>query len=297
MLGLLVAGWCRLLRRRYAIEMVGDVQEALGMLGWKPAWLGRLVGSAARTVVRGAVRGAVGAAYVTERRLQARYPMAPSAITAHYSSIMLDDDAFARGPRTPVPEATRLVVAASLARPYKGIDVLIDALGLLQAEGLDAELTVVGDGALRPTLERRAEQVTRSGSVSFVGRAPGPRAVREHLDRATVYVQPSLSEGLPRSVIEAMARGLPCVATHVGGMSELLDEELLVPPGDARALARTIRELVTDRALYQRQAARNLSRAADYRLAVLEQRRGAFYRELLALRDACPPITAVRGAK
>jgi glycosyltransferase involved in cell wall biosynthesis len=178
-----------------------------------------------------------------------------------------------------------------LARPYKGVHVLIEAVSALQREGLPVELTVVGDGGLRSSLEAQAAAGTRAGSVRFVGRAPGPRAVREYLDAATVYVQPSLSEGLPRSVIEAMARGLPCVASDVGGMSELLDDDVLVAPGDALALARTLRGLLTDAARYERHAARNIARAADFRLTVLERRRSAFYRRLVELGRGTPRRT------
>ncbi len=106
--------------------------------------------------------------------------------------------------------------------------------------------------------------------------------MRQELDRADLFVLPSHQEGLPRAAIEAMARGLPCVGSTVGGFPELLPAEDLVPPGDAAALARKLREVVTDPDRLDRMAARNLGAAREYREDVLRPRRTAFYEHLRA---------------
>jgi glycosyltransferase involved in cell wall biosynthesis len=113
------------------------------------------------------------------------------------------------------------------------------------------------------------------------------------LDRADLFVHPSRAEGLPRAVIEAMARGLPCVASRAGGIPELLSAEDTVPAGDARALARKIAEVARDPARLSRMAARNWARAQQYREDVLAKRRAQFYahsqqaaKEWLATRTA-----------
>jgi glycosyltransferase involved in cell wall biosynthesis len=89
-------------------------------------------------------------------------------------------------------------------------------------------------------------------------------AVIAHLDSADVFVLPSRTEGLPRALVEAMARALPAVATDVGGNAELLDPEFIIPVDDAAALADRLRRLWSDAALWQQQSARNLAVARTY---------------------------------
>jgi len=79
-------------------------------------------------------------------------------------------------------------------------------------------------------------------------------------------------------MVEAMARGLPCIGSTVGGIPELLAPEDMVPPGDVTALANKIREVVTDPERIARMSARNLEKAKEYREEVLYERRKKFYR-------------------
>ncbi len=81
-------------------------------------------------------------------------------------------------------------------------------------------------------------------------------------------------------MIEAMARGLPCVGSRVGGIPELLPDECLVPPNDSHALAAKIVELSRDPKRMQTQSERNLRKAQEYRDEVLSVRRTEFYRQV-----------------
>ncbi len=230
--------------------------------------------------LRGQCARASAAAYVTEGALQRRYPPAPGAFVTHYSSIELGEDAFASAPRavTDAPAAPRLLTVGSLAQLYKGPDVLIDTVALCARGGLDLELTIVGDGKHRAELEARTAAAGVGGRVHFPGQLPAGEAVRAQLDRADLFVLPSRTEGLPRALIEAMARALPCLGSSVGGIPELLPAEDRVPPGDAAALAAAIRAVVTDPARMTRMSARNLSKAREYHEDILRERRIAFYR-------------------
>jgi glycosyltransferase involved in cell wall biosynthesis len=110
--------------------------------------------------------------------------------------------------------------------------------------------------------------------------------VRAALDHADLFVLPSRTEGLPRAMIEAMARALPCIGSTVGGIPELLPPEDLVPPGDAAALARKIREVVCDPDRMARMSARNLEQARQYREDALSGRRIAFYQRVREVTEA-----------
>ena len=122
--------------------------------------------------------------------------------------------------------------------------------------------------------------------VQFPGHVASGDAVRAELDRADLFVLPSRQEGLPRAMIEAMARGLPCIGSTVGGIPELLATEDMVPPNDASAVARKIREVVGDPPRMVRMSARNLAKAREYSLDVLTHRRERFYEHVRAQTEA-----------
>ncbi len=222
------------------------------------------------------------AAYVTERALQRRYPPGPATWATSYSDVELPPEAFVSAvPAQRDSAPFRLVTVVSLDQPYKSLDVQLAALARLRSR-VDVTLDVVGEGRLRPGYQRVADQLGVESAVTFHGALPGPAAVREVLDAADVFWLPSRTEGLPRSLIEAMARGLPAVATPVGGIPELLPTTHLVPVGDAEALATHTTTLLADPAVRASAAAINLRRAADFADGVLAMRRAEAYRRLAA---------------
>jgi glycosyltransferase involved in cell wall biosynthesis len=129
----------------------------------------------------------------------------------------------------------RIVVVGRLV-PVKGIDVLLEAVAPLLRSDPEVSVTVVGDGPERGRLEQFAADLRISSSVEF----PGYRAdIAGLLEKADVFVLPSWSEGLPLALAEAMAAGIPVIATRVGGVPEVVPEwagEWLVPAGDPSAL-------------------------------------------------------------
>lgn len=173
-------------------------------------------------------------------------------------------------------------MVGALAQLYKGPDVLLDAVACCVRRGLNVRVSIVGDGRYRGGLVTRAARLGLEARARFLGELPAGAAVRAQLDAADVFVLPSRTEGLPRALVEAMARALPCVGSRVGGIPELLPAEALVPPGDAEALARRICEIVGDHDVMSRMSARNLATAMEYREAILGPRRTAFDRELRA---------------
>ena len=133
----------------------------------------------------------------------------------------------------------------------KGVPVLFQAFAdVLQAHP-DATLTLIGDGPERVGLEAEAAHLGLADKVRFSG-YQSQDAVAGALARADIFVLPSFAEGVPVVLMEAMATGLPVVATAVGGVSELVDHResgLLVPPGDKQALAQALTGLLDDPAL------------------------------------------------
>jgi glycosyltransferase involved in cell wall biosynthesis len=138
-----------------------------------------------------------------------------------------------------------LVTVGRLQAPKDAV-TLVHALAVVR---VPFEAMIVGDGPDRAALE---EEVRRLGLERIVELAGGRDDVAELLATADVFVLSSRSEGLPVSILEAMAAGLPVVATSVGGVPEVVvdgDTGLLVPPGDPSSLAAAIERLLADPAL------------------------------------------------
>jgi glycosyltransferase involved in cell wall biosynthesis len=188
--------------------------------------------------------------YTFDRLVAAGYPasrlrMIPNAV---------DLDRF-RTERPPRRGAARVAYVGRLRR-VKGLTVLVDAWHALGPGGA-ARLTIAGEGPLRGELQARIEHLALGDGVTLAGEVSDVPAV---LRQADVYVQPSFVEGMPNSVLEAMAAGLPIVATRVSGNEDLVEDGengLLVPPGDPAALAAAIRRLVDDPALASRMGERS----------------------------------------
>ena len=108
---------------------------------------------------------------------------------------------------------------------------------------------------------------------------PGGERVMDWLDGMDLYLQPSLTEGMPRALIEAMSRGLPALGSSCGGIPELLPPECLHRPGDDRALAEQWARMIQDREWRVRQAERNFREAQAYVREKVEARRSAFWRQ------------------
>lgn len=139
--------------------------------------------------------------------------------------------------------ARRLVTVARL-RQEKGLEVLLDAMAILVRSHPHLALTMVGDGPMARDLANRVTALGLDHHVTLPGHTPH---VAEALAAADLFVLPSRSEAFPNAVIEAMAMGLPIVATNVGGVPELIDHGrsgILVPPDQPEALAGAIADLL-----------------------------------------------------
>lgn len=154
---------------------------------------------------------------------------------------------------------------AAVARlsPEKDVATLLRAVSIARQSIADLNLEIAGDGPSRTELEREVKQLGIGDRVRFLGSVSDPT---ELLRRAQIFVLPSLSEGLSLTLLEAMAIGVPTIATHVGGNPEVIQHGktgLLVPPGNPTAMAGAIGTLWSDASAQQRMAAAAQQRVAD----------------------------------
>ena len=146
----------------------------------------------------------------------------------------------------------------------------------LTTNGEAVEAVVVGDGAHRAALEALADARGITTRVRFAGHLSREDLFRE-LDATDLFVLPSRTEGLPRALIEAMARGLPCLGSRVGGIVELLEERALLPVGQLSALVTAISALSRSPDVMHDMATRNLAVARTFSSEQLEPQRRTFY--------------------
>lgn len=180
-----------------------------------------------------------------------------------------------------LPQEAFVVGCVARLTPVKGQAVLLRAMAELCARFPALRLLLVGDGEDRVALQARARRSDLGGKVIFAGAGAD---VRTSLAAMDLFVLPSLNEGQGRAVVEAMAAGLPVVASRVGGLREVLDDGRagsLVSPGDPTDLAAAIEELMTvpHRAATLAQAGR--LRAARYDDRTMVDRISTLYQELL----------------
>jgi glycosyltransferase involved in cell wall biosynthesis len=188
-------------------------------------------------------------------------------------------------PRRPPGRTQAPVTLLSVGRlrAPKDFTTLIRAISALEPGSV--RLRIAGDGPERPALEAEIAQRGLSGTVELLGTRPD---VDQLLAAADLFVLSSDSEGLPMSVLEAMAAGLPVVASGVGGVPELVKDGetgALVPPRDSHALAAAIREIAGDPQLRDRLGQAGRRRAeVEFSLEGCRRRHLELYRDLLRKR-------------
>jgi glycosyltransferase involved in cell wall biosynthesis len=268
------------LRHPYGLEVTGDPQDVLA-----PGAIDHPLRVALRwwfcRALRQLAASACAVGYVS-KYLMHRYPPESGAHVASYPSMGLRDGALAATPRRKPTDGcpNRLTAVGNMTHSHKGHDILVKAVRRCVDAGQNITLTLVGHGEYRPKLELLVRNLSLGERVVFAGELLGPEAVRGVLAESDLFVHPSRAEALGRAVLEAMALGLPCIGSAVGGIPELLPPEDLVEPGNSIALSTKILEVLRDPERLDRMSARNLAKAGEFHERVLQERRRALYRRV-----------------
>jgi glycosyltransferase involved in cell wall biosynthesis len=290
--------WLARRRLPYGLEVVADPYDVLG-----PAANRHLIAPIARRYftrkLQQQCQRAIAVSYVTQSYLQKRYPPASARTettsdgglygerqyATAVSDVNLSPECFVSHSRTALHDSSclRIAFVGTLESLYKGPDLLLDAVAICKNQGIPLKVRFIGVGQQISTLRKQCSRLGIDAQVEFVGSVTAGEPVRRELDQSDLFVLPSRAEGVPRAMLEAMARGLPCIGSSIGGIPELLHEEDLVPLDDSAALAMAIAAVFTDQGRLARMSARNLRQAATYSATMLVQRRQKFYRALKEL--------------
>jgi glycosyltransferase involved in cell wall biosynthesis len=226
-----------------------------------------------RRVSRGALVFAQGTSPYEKHRAHADCELVFSS--AHH-------DADLREPRPRLLAPPYRVLGVGRLTGVKNHSLLLRAIARLRAGGADWRLTLVGDGPHRARLEREAAELGIGEAVEFAGLVAHGEALWRHYDRSDLFVLASRSEGTPKALLEAMARGVPVIATAVGGIPAMVEDGrsgLLFPDDDLDALVARMRAAAAGPGAARERAARALEFAREH---TVERETDAMMRRVFA---------------
>lgn len=231
-------------------------------------------------------RFASACSYVTKAALQKQFPPGPGVPSFNYTTLDLPNASVVSACRSAESfrkDELTLINVAMMQKHLKGQDLIIKAAAKLVRAGHRLRLRLVGDGDTRAEFESLAAELNVRERVEFLGKVQAGAEVFALLDQADIFVLPSRQEGLPRVVIEAMARGLPCFASELPGNYELLEPEFLVPQDDVDGWVQRLSAILRDPERLAQASRINKQTAEGFTVDRVQPVREQFYRTLAAL--------------
>ena len=281
-----------------AIATVGTGVPLVVTEHTEAVWRGRRARLVTRWFCRRASR-VIAVSDAVKRRLVKQDDVPPEKIAVIPNAVPANPDSGSGTP--PLRDELRdrpLVGVLARLQPEKGVATFLKAGAHVAKVVPQACFIVVGDGPLRTELEVLVRRLCMEQNVRFLGFRSDPRALIELLE---VLVVPSLTEGAPLVVLEAMAAGVPIVASAVGGIPDQIRHEgegLLVPPGDPAALGDAVLKLLRDPGLARRMGASGCRKATTvFSHAEMMARTEDVYRATLGLSPASGASLKEPGAR
>ena len=283
-LGTIAAYHAMKLKKTYATEIVGDPWEVgkhVNML----APLRFLYRHKIRKDLRKIATNSAASLYVTKYSLQKFYPPKNDTLSVGISDVLIPDDTILSDTSTrslkieSINDKDRIINLGSIGALYsiKSPLLVVKAIKKCLKAGLNIKFTFVGEGPLFDDILNLANYYGISNNIVCKGRINAGKQILNFIDSLDLYIQFSKSEGLPRAIVEAMSRGCPVIASRVGGIPELVPDDLLVDPEDVNQLAKKIISLINNPDRMKKSAKENIETAQDYAASILEKRRHDFY--------------------
>lgn len=274
---------CKKMNKPYVTEVVGCV--------WNSHWnygniRGKVLAPFKFFTMRFLVRNSFATLYVTQHFLQNRYPT-KAEITTYASNVQIPKvevtvrDQHINFIKRKEPQKTlQIGIIGNIAIKYKGYDIAFKALKRLKDNHpeIKFKFSLVGGGD--PSyINKLVKEYALEKEIEIVGTLKAGKEIFNFLDKLDLYIQPSLTEGLPRAVIEAMSRVCPILASSVGGIPELIEMKYLHKPGDDKKLYTDLKNILTNLEERISMANANFEQSKEYAQEILEERRFDFFKE------------------
>jgi Glycosyltransferase len=276
-LGFICFDICKKYEKKHMIEVVSCAWDAY----WNYSLKGKLIAPVAYIIMRSCVKRASYAIYVTSEFLQKRYPTKGKNIACSNVELNEVDDSILEKRKKKIYSNMNkkyvLGTAAGLDVKYKGQQYVIEAISILKKRGVNnVEYQLVGSGSgkfLKSEIDKKKVQ----DNVHILGQKKH-EDIFGWMDNLDIYIQPSRQEGLPRSIIEAMSRGLPVLGANTAGIPELLPREciFLNNVSEPRQIANMIEKLISDEGRLIAYAETNYRESNKYKREILQKRRTDF---------------------
>ena len=244
---------------------------------WNFNWCGKLVAPFAYFNTKRTIRQSNYVIYVTEKFLQSRYPSKAPQIACSDVVTTEIDSTICEVRRQNLNNKTKasvlnILTLGGLDVPFKGQIYIIKAISNLNKRGFNYHYYVAGKGN-GTALKQQADKLGIRDNFHILGIVSHDK-IYETMSEMDIYAQPSKLEGLPRSLVEAMSCGMPAIGANVGGIPELLQDDVLFDKGNIRQIEKI---LSCDPSRWTEKVEINYIRSKDYNYNNLEKRRNEFF--------------------
>lgn len=268
--------------KKYKLPVMSEVMGCPWDMFWNHSFKGKIIAPFITLSTKNLAKNSDYVHYVTENFLQQRYPSASGVPVCAASDVKIkeisDDTIGSRRKKIKNMDRNSITVMTSAAVDvrYKGQQYMIEAISILAKRGINARYIIAGGGNPNYLLHY-AQKYNVADRIRLTGRLSADDIVK-NLDECDIYVQPSLQEGLPRALVEALSRGCPAVGAHTGGIPELLPPQCVVKRKSAKAIADAIEKMLNDG--LEKYSESSFRRARDFEVKELEARFNSFYNNI-----------------
>lgn len=269
------ARYARKYNKPYLVEVVGCAWDS----AWNYSLLGKFIAPFSYYMQKETVKGADYAVYVTNTYLQKRYPTNGVNIGCSDVALPLLDESVLERRLNKINQMKNdnpviLGTTAAIDVRYKGQEYVIKAISKLNKQGYNFEYHLAGGGD-NSYLKSLAEKYCVTDKVIFLGSLQHDK-VFEYLDNIDIYIQPSMTEGLPRALVEAMSRGCPSIGSNAGGIPELISLDFIFKSKKTNDLLKKMIKM--DKNNMYKEAEKNFNKVKEFDKELLSKRRTEFYR-------------------
>ncbi len=275
--GMMAAKAARATQTPYAVEMSGCAFDHTWHHG---SLIGKLYAPIKYIRARHMIANASQVIYVTKHMLQKRYPTAYLAEAASNVDIKATHKDVLKKRLHRIDQSTEpltIGMIGNYGNKLKGLKIALKAAKQLKKDGKIFTLRILGNGSPQKW-QQTLKNMNLQENVKFDGSLPNGDPVLQWLDTLDIYIQPSFHEGLPRAVIEAMSRGLPCLVSNAGGTDELLPKDCIHKKGNHKVLYKKLSSIWKNNEWKKQQSAANFKTAKNYSKNILAPIRDKFWK-------------------